>query len=342
MFGLFLFGFYFLYVVIDYSMHVQDLTLGKHLSIFKIGLYYLLQFVKRMDILLPLALLISAIKVLCSFNLQNELLALQSAGLRMKKLLTPFLWIGAFLVGINLAVNQFIVPYSLEFIDRFHNAHFRHSFRGNRIEPLHVMHLKDRTKLIYQFHDTAKNAFFDVIWIKSPTDLWRMRYLEANPQTPLGEWVDHIQKKEDGSFEKTRSYDQYIFDQLEWDPSQKHRGLVPYENRSIEKLWQITRSDPLLTYNERQEATTQFLFKLAMPFLSVLVFLAVAPFCIRHAKDLPQFLLSSVGVFSLVAFIALMDAAVILGESNTVSPYIAILSPFIFLFGIFGWRYIRA
>lgn len=342
LFALFLFGFYFLYVVIDYSAHMQDLALGSKLSLLKIIQYYLLQFVKRMDILLPLALLISSIKVLCQLNQNKELLAFQSAGLKLKKLASPLFFVGALLVVINLGVNQFVVPSSLNFIDKFHDAHLRHSFRGKRTEALHVMHLDDHSKLVYQYYDSAKEAFFDVIWIKNPDDLWHMRYLKADPEDAQGEWVDHLQKKGDGSFEKTESYPSWVFDELQWNTDTPRQGFIPFENRSIEDLWRIYKTDPLLTLYEQQEVITQILFKLIMPFLSLLVLIAIIPFCTSSSKNIPQFLTFSIGIFSFVAFIALMDAAVIIGESGTISPYIAILSPFILLLSMFGWRYLRA
>ncbi|MDN3505698.1 MAG: LptF/LptG family permease [Simkaniaceae bacterium] len=341
LFVLFLFGFYFLYVVVDYSAHMQDLALGKGLSLFKVIQYYLLQFIKRMDILLPLAVLISSIKVLCQLNLNKELLAFQSAGLKLKRLIRPLILVGSLACCVNLAVNQFAVPYSLNFIDKFHDAHLRHSFRGKRIEPLQVMHLEDHSKLVYQYYDAAKEAFFDVIWIKTPDDLWHMRYLKADPKNQQGEWVDHLQKKEDGSFEKTESYPSWVFDELQWSADAPRRGFIPFENRSIEDLWKIYKTDPLLTSNERQQVVTQILFKVIMPFLALIVLIAIIPFCTSHANRLPQFLLYSVSLFSFVAFIALMDAAVIIGESGTLSPIIAILSPFILLLSMFGWKYIK-
>ena len=80
-------GFYFLYVAIDFSLHMHELS--QNISILKIIQYYLYQFVKRADILLPVALLISTIKVLCRLNLRKELLGFQAGGIRAKKLLQP-------------------------------------------------------------------------------------------------------------------------------------------------------------------------------------------------------------------------------------------------------------
>src|SRR5262245_50908672 len=93
-FFFFLFGFFFIYAIIDYSTHIQDFVHGKNLPVLKILQYYLFQFVKRADILIPLALLISTIKVLCQLNIYRELVAFQSAGIAQKKLLRPLFLMG--------------------------------------------------------------------------------------------------------------------------------------------------------------------------------------------------------------------------------------------------------
>lgn len=340
-FVLFLLGFYFLYVIIDYSAHMQEFVTNKNLSIFRVLQYYLMHFFKRMDILFPLALLVGAIKVLCGLNTHRELLALQSAGLRLKKLLRPFFLVGLCATLFNLAINEFLVPFSLNTIDKFHDAYLRHSFRGMRTEPLHVMHLDDHSKLVYQYYDAAREAFFDVIWIRNPNDIWRMKYLQIDPEHPQGLWVDHLERNE-GFFEKSESENNRIFTELKWNEDMPRRGYIPFENRSLTDLWKLLKKDPLLSLYQRQEVITQLLFKLVMPLLGILVVLAIAPFCITYSKNLSQFLLYAVGIFSFVALIAMMDAMVILGESNTFSPYIAILAPFICLFGVFGWRFAKS
>lgn len=340
-FTLFLFGFYFLYIVIDYSTHMQDFLSNKNIPILKIIQYYFFQFFKRMDILLPLAVLIGSIKVLCSLNTHRELLALQSAGLKCKKLLRPLFLVGFFVSFTNLCVNEFVVPFSLNTIDKFHDAHLRHSFRGNRTEPLHVLHLDDHSKLVYQYYDASKEAFFDVIWIRTPDDLWKMRYLKTDPLHPQGQWVDHLERNAEGFFEKTQSFSSMIFRDLKWNQDIPRKGYIPFENRSLSELWKLFKTDPLLSLYEKQEVLTQFLFKSMMPSLGILVVLIIAPFCISYSKNLPQFFIYSIAIFSFVAYIALMDAAVILGESNTISPVMAIISPFIVLISIFGWRFAK-
>ena len=340
-FFLFLFSFYFLYVLIDYSTHIQDFFQGKTLSWWIIFQYYFFQLIKRSDILLPLALLIGSIKVLCQLNSHRELVAFQVAGIRVKKLLSPLFFVAGLCFVATFLMNEFALPHSLNFIDKFYDAHLRHSYRGKRSDPLHTICLPDNSKLIYQYYDSSKEAFYDVIWLKSPDDLFRMRYLKADPELPQGQWVDHLVRDEEGGFEKTQSFSNLSFRDLKWDQNMPRKGYIPYENHSLRQLWQLLGKDSLLSSYQKQEILTQLLFKSCMPLLSLLVIIAIAPFCISYSRFQHHAIIYGLGIFGFVAFIALTDATVVLGESATVSPYIAILSPFILLFGIFGWRFNR-
>ena len=64
-----------------------------------VATYYFFQFIKRADLLLPLALLIATLKVLLAMNARGEQVALESCGLPRKKILRPF-----FLVGLLCAL----------------------------------------------------------------------------------------------------------------------------------------------------------------------------------------------------------------------------------------------
>lgn len=339
-FFLFLFSFYFLYIAIDYCSHIQDFVQHSQIQFSKICAYYLFQFVKRADLLIPLALLVSTIKVLFSFNQHFELVAFQIGGIEIKKLMRPFLFVALFFAAFNLTLEEFVLPHSMNFIDRFYDAHLRHTF-STRKEPLHVLHLQDHSKLVYQYYDSSKQAFFDVVWIKNSSDIWRMKYLNADPENPLAHYVDHLQRNKEGFFEKKESSKSFLLKDLKWQRDIPRKGLIPFENRSISELAKLLFGKNKLSYSEKSEIQTQFFFKLVMPFLCLLVVVGTAPYCIKYARDGTPFILYAIALFSFVAFFAFMDAAVILGENHTFSPFWTIFSPFLIGFGFFGYKFAR-
>ena len=66
---------YFLYSLIDYTLHIGQIVQKAHIPFLSLLKYYGILFSKRCGFLLPLAMLIATLKVLCSFNKSNELIA---------------------------------------------------------------------------------------------------------------------------------------------------------------------------------------------------------------------------------------------------------------------------
>jgi lipopolysaccharide export LptBFGC system permease protein LptF len=338
-FFLFLFSFFFLYVAIDYCSHMQEFIHNKKINSSQIALYYGFQFIKRCDLLLPLAFMIAQMKILLSWNKWKELVAFQAGGVSWRALIRPLLLISLFLCLLNLCIAEFALPKSLRQIDRFYDAHLRHSHHNNRQEPLHILQLEDGSKLIYQYYDSHLEQLIDVIWIRSQTDLWRMKSLSAHPESPTGFFVDHLEKNRDGHFNKSASFQTCTLEGLKWDQQMMRRGLIPFENRSIRFLGALLQKE--VTRQTKNELLTQLLFKLCMPLLCPLVALAVAPLCVRYQRQIPFFLLYSASLFGYVAFVAFMDAAVILGESGAAHPSVAIVAPFVLALSIAGPLFFR-
>ena len=93
------------------------------------------------------------------------------------------------------------------------------------------------------------------------------------------------------------------------------------------------------TAYEYPQVLTQLLFKVAIPLLSLLVVAAGAPFCLRHSRNLPVFVTYAIALFGFIAFFLMMDAAIIMGANQVVSPFIAILGPIAICWVSFGFNY---
>jgi lipopolysaccharide export system permease protein len=338
-FFLFLGCFFFLYALIDYSLHMQDFIADKEIHLTHLLCYYSFQFVKRADLLIPLALLIATIKVLFAINAKGELVALQASGIPLKRLMRPFFIAATLCALFNFLSAEFFLPSSLNFLDKFRELHFKHSYRGHRKEPIHILPLKDGSKLIYQSEDKDKNSFFDVFWVRSIDDLWRMKMLSADPDNPVGKYVDHLKRTLDGNLEKVESFETYRFGNFKWQPDLSGKGMIPLENRKMTELLRLLKEKRKTTAFEYPQVLTHLLFKCTIPLLSFLVIIGAAPFCIRYSRNLLVFFTYAVALFSFVAFFAFMDAAVILGENHVLSPFTAILLPILLLFFGFSFKY---
>lgn len=337
-FFLFLGCFFFLYSLVDYSLHMQDFVVDKRIQISQTALYYFFQFIKRADLLIPLALLVATLKVLFAMNSRGELIALRSSGLPAKKILRPFFYVGTLCAFFNCISAEFLLPTSLNSLDQFREKNFKHSRHGHRKEPIHTLPLKDKSKLVYQTEDKEKKLFFDVFWIRSTDEIWRMQSLSTDAVNPIGNYVDHLKRNPDGNFEKVASFDHYRFAKFKWQPDPTGKGYTPLENRRLSELFRLLFQKTKMTAYEYPQALTHFLFKSVMPFLSLLVVIAAAPFCLRYSRHLPVFFTYAFALFGFIAFFAMMDAAVILGENLVLSPYLAILAPIFLCWAIFSFK----
>lgn len=341
-FFLFLFCFFLLYALIDYSMHMQEILKNKRISILNLLYYYGMLFSKRCDLLLPLSLLISSVKVLTSLNQRNELLALQTAGIPIHVLTRPFFFVGLLCVGVSYVNFEVIAPRSLSYIDHFEKKFLKKKNPRKLTQTsVHALPLEDGTRLLYQHYNEERKEFFDVFWILSSDEIYHMHTLTLDDSLPFGTYVDLMKRSESGKIEKIASYDHHLFDHLHLSFNLKEHFGKPMENRSISELMQITLKKTPLFFENRSTVHTHLYFKVLMPWLPVLVLIGVIPFCIRSMRNLPTFLIFSLTIFGYITFFTVMDACVILGETHVVAPFWAIFSLPIAFFALFGTRFLR-
>jgi lipopolysaccharide export system permease protein len=338
----FLFLSFTLYAILDYSAHMDDFFKERHLQVMDLLTYYLAHFVKRLDLLLPLSLLMATIHVLTKMNLRREWLVLELSGLPRRTILLPCLWLILAMTAVSYLNTEFFLPQALRGIDTFHAAHFKHSHRARRSELIHLLILRDQSKLIYQSYDPEKNALFDVLWIRSLNDIWRMKFLSADPNHPDAEFVDHLVRSPSHVLEKVQSERHWHFDDLKWHPKMGEKSFIPFEYRSLTQLARLALHSPHVTPYEIPKIWTQLYTKAAVPWLSLLAFLGIVPFCLGEMRKSRLALTYGIGLFGLFAFSMLLDAAVILGEHGTVRPLIAIGLPFLLVGGPLTWRFFRA
>ncbi|MFI5334460.1 MAG: LptF/LptG family permease [Chlamydiales bacterium] len=339
-FFLFLFCFFFLYAMIDYSLHMQDFIKDKKLQVSDLLVYYGYQFIKRATLLLPLALMISTIKVLTSFSIHREFMALQVAGLSFKKLMRPFFLVGCLCVAFNFFSMEYFLPRSLGFLDKFYFEHIKQARHEKKSSVVHSLTLKDNTKLIYLSYDPDTAKFFDCIWLKSTNEIWKMKYLLTATGEPIGKYVDHLVRNSQVIFEKKESFEARAFPEIVLQKNYSKRGHIPIESRSLSELFRMGFKEKHTAY-VKMELLTQFYYKCVMPLLSLLAVLAPAPFCIRNTRGAPLFFLYAIALFSYIGLFTLMDAAMILGENRLTTPALAILLPFLLSSAPFVWHFAR-
>jgi lipopolysaccharide export system permease protein len=342
MFLFFIFSFYLLYILIDYSIHARHFSKIPDLKWIDIGTYYFYLFIKRLDLVLPLALLIALNKVLLYLNQKNELMALFVGGLKKIQLLRPFFLL-AFLITLLTFFNfEWMIPRSLDYLETFENKYFRKNVSQNFSSPsAYCIFLDHGGKIFFRSHHISTHSLEDVFYVESLDSIWKMQSLTLYPDSAKGSYVEHLVRDDQGLLVKDHSYDTHLFSHLIINLSSRKKMEIPFEHRSLFSLYSFMRAKSPLYQENASKIQTHFFFKLVMPFISFLVIIACAPFCMIFSRKLPIFMIYAMSIFGVVAFFTMMDTAVILGENHLLSPLLAITIPFLLCLGGFGLKFIN-
>jgi len=342
-FLLFIGCFYFLYVLIDFSAHTKTFQ-NENLHLREIIVYYLFQFTKRADILVPIALLIATIKVLTTLNLKNEVVALVSSGIPLRSLLKPFFFVAG-LCALFLYVNfQWIQPQAMARVDAFEESYFHHNAKDTGMVPVNSLYLKDRSLLIYQSFDPIRKQFFDVYWIRDFNEIYHMKRLQPFNKIPTGNFVDRLVRTQAGEIVRIYSQQEVTFPHMEFDEKVLYAAAHPPFSQTLSELfhhfpWKEWNSSKMS--DRDAQVATYFYYKLLLPTLCFLVVLAPAPFCLRFSRRQRIFLIYALSLFGMIGFFTLVNSSVILGESQVIPPLWALCTPFLALYLMCGWRYAK-
>lgn len=334
-FFLFMGGFYFLYVLIDYSAHTKVFH-QEGMRFFEIILYYAFQLAKRADILVPIALLISIVKVLTTANMRREVVALVAGGISFKSLMRPFLFAGMLCATFLYLNFQFLHPLSLTSLTTFEESYFK---ERSAEQPIGSIPLTDNSLLLYQKFDAESQSFVDVYWYKGHDVIYRIQQLFPYEKIPFGNHIDLL-TREQGLLKRTQNYETLTFPDIQFDTKSLFTAVHPPQSQSLTQLFSNISWHKALSDKEA-EALSVFLYKLTIPLTCLLVVIAPAPFCLHFGRHLSVFTIYAFSLFGIITFFTFVNSCVILGESQVIPPLWAILTPLVLFFGLFGWRYAK-
>jgi len=304
----------------------------------ELAFYYLLMFMKRMDIMLPFGLLIACIRALLTFNIHNELVVLLVSGLSIKKLLRPFLACGITCVMLMYLNYEVFIPYSWTKMKQIEDKHS--SEGGRKQDRIQEVVLNDDTAIIYNSYDSARGFFFDAYWIRSINEIFRIKYLFPDSQATVGRKIDRLLRDDSGRLFLAESFDTKTLPELQFDEKILSGALRTPEELSLRQLWQRIPKHVGNFSDKEAHLLTRFYFRLAMPWLCLLVILAPTPFCVTFSRQPPILLIYILSILGLVSFYLIMDAAMVLGQAQVITPSLAIFIPFSLYFVFFAKRFV--
>lgn len=341
-FILFLGCFYGLYALIDYTNHARSFHQSHgwaHLQAF--CLYYGCEFVVRSEVLVPFAILLGTIRTLCKLNNNNELVAMMASGIKVSRLLRPFLLLGLFFTALMYFNIEYFVPLAAKEQKYLDDAHSKKkNLRSSDLSVEHVI-LEDKSTLLFQHFDSVRDLFFDAYWVRSIDEIYKIKYLYPYASPPIGYYVDHLIRNEQGEIVVENSEALRRLPELKFDAKRLIDSLTQPENTSLTKLWEQLPEDYVAQSEKEARVLSTFHRKLALPWLCLLAVVAPAPFCLRFSRQFPTFMVYASSLFGLIAVYIVLDAVHVLGRRQLVDPLYALWTPLMLFFLIFGWRYVR-
>ncbi len=339
-FFLFIFCFYGLYILIDYSSRSAAHYAGKFTLLEMMKLYSFI-FVQRMDILISFALIVAGVKTLCSLNIRNEIVALMSSGVKLKTLMHPFIFVALCLVALMYVNEQFFQPIAFRHINFLKDIHMDDNTNLDLERNIQSLEVVDQGQLIYHGYDSARKSFFDVYWLKDTDEIYRIKYLFPHEGVPRGRFVDHFVRTKDGELLIAKSEETWDFPTMKFNPGRLQQSIIDPRQESLTSLWKHLPSQQFGLDDMQARTLTSFFHKMLMPWLCLLAIIGPAPYCLRFTRQLPVFMIYLVSMITLVTFYLIMNAAMIIGENQVYPPIVAVGIPFAAYAVFFGWKYYR-
>jgi len=340
MFFLFLVCSFLSYVFVDYSVNIQGM-LNKHIDFTDVLHYYAMSFFKRCDLLLSLSFLISSFKALITLHCRNELLPLQTAGIPLHALMRPFFLLGLACITIGYINFEVTFPKACEYTHNFERT-FLKAQPKNLHTAAHSLPLADGTYLFYQGYDPRNKEFSDVFWVLSTDEIYHMKTLSLKEHsTPNATFVDLIKRGQNNTLEKVCSYDQLSPKALKIDFELNELLSIPINHYSITQLIRLRINHSSIFHKNRSIISTNLYFKIAAPWVPILILVGIIPPCIKLKRTLPTFMLFSLMLFGYIGLFTLMSACLILGEMSIIPPSLAIFFLPSILFIFFGSNLLR-
>jgi lipopolysaccharide export system permease protein len=341
-FLLFITTFYGLYVLIDYASHSAAFH-HNHITPTwgQLALYYASDFTKRMDVLVPFALLIATIRTLCHFNVHNELVALLAGGVSAKRLMAPFIAVGLFFTLMLNINNQFLLPFGLSTVNAIGEEYIKE--RQKEQQPSAARHflLQDGSTVLFHDFDETTMRFKSVYWVKSVDEVLRMQELDMKAQPPRGYNVELIKREPGGHLALVASFKTYDLTGLVIDKTKVRKTLAPPEELSLTALWKQIPEASAENSEKESQLITAFYKKLAMPWLCLLAVIGPAPFCLRFTRNLQVFFIYAFSIAALVTLYLIIDAGAVLAKRQILAPALAIWAPLTAAGGFIGYRFSR-
>ncbi len=319
----FLFAFYFLYILIDYSSRIDHF---QSVSFPAISLFYACTLSQKTEFLIPFAFLMTLLKILNGLHSHQGMTSMLTAGVSYKRLLSPLFAFAFFLTSLLYLNFVFFEPYAqkkLELIKQMRK------YRKN--DPaVHSFTLDDDSKLIFRKFNPIKKSLEELYWIRSADHFFYCKELFPYDSPPRALRCFEFRRRENDLLELTAAAEVQTFQEMHIDFDPLIRSTLSEKTLTLSDWFRILRGKK--SVKNKNALITVMTYKLSMPLLPLLLLPALAPFCLRFSRVPKTFFIYLFSIAGLLSFYSCTDAFYILSENRILSPFVALWIPFIVYF----------
>lgn len=335
----FLFSFYGLYVLIDYANRTTSFHhTHTHFKIVEVLFYYAYEFIKKAEILVPLALLIATIRTLTTMNQHNEIVALRSSGLSVQTLMRPLFYLGLIVTCLLYVNTEFLLPKALKQLKLIDEARSSKKSKLLDINPAKHLILEDGSTLIFQSYNSLEKKFSDVYWIKNIDEVLHMQTLFLDTQE--GHFVDHLKRNENQEFANVSS-SSHLKTDIKFNMEALFETITLPEELSITMLWEKLPNTTELKSEKETQIVSAFYQKMLLPWAALFAIIAPIPYCLVATRNLPIFFIYAGSLFCFIAWYLLIGASVLLGKRQVADPSIILWPTLMGIMPFFLWKFFR-
>jgi len=340
----FLFGllaFIFIFIIIDMMEKLDDF-IDAQAPASTVVQYYIASIPDIVKLMIPVAVLLSALFVTGRLASQNELAAIKSSGTSLYRIMAPFLIVTFIICFASIYLNGWLVPYANQkkfYIERAHlnrstqpTVRYNILFQEGRTRIVSINYYDSQAKCARQISIQDFDST-DITILRHRYDALQMQWIQPNgDDIQKGSWV--LTHGTTRSFLDTTqmlaSFDSLRIGKLSLTPSD-----IEKKQRTPDEMDYYELREFIANQQRAGQDVARWLveyhFKLAFPFASIIMVLFGVPFAASRPRTGAAL---GFGIATAVTFIYLgfMKASQVFGYNGDLNPlFTAWLANIIFL-----------
>jgi lipopolysaccharide export system permease protein len=337
-------AFIIIFVVVDMMENLDDF-LDRNATMGIIGLYYLYFIPEIIKLMVPVAMLLSALFTTGRLSTFNELTAMKSSGISLYRFMIPLLVFALIVSGLSVYFNGWIVPFANKKKLDIGRIYFQKNIEFVSKNNIFIQDSETRILSIGMFDDHRNVAFHVSIQDFNPTDL---TVISARYDASEMEWaaaqnswtlIRGTMRRFDGGKETITEFSSLPMGKLNFSPEDIRKKQEKPDEMDYTDLKEFIDDQQSAGYDTARWLV-EFYGKIAFPFSSFIVVLFGIPFSsVKRRSGLGvEFGIALAICFLYMIFLKVSQA---FGYNGDLHPlFTAWLANIIFLFaGIYNlWR----